>query len=33
MILKEESEFYEIYAEEERKQLIFNIFSHFIIGG
>jgi hypothetical protein len=33
MMLKEESEYFEIYSEEEKKQLLYNIFFHMVIGG
>ena len=33
MMLKEESEYFEIYTEEEKKQLLYSIFFHMVIGG
>jgi hypothetical protein len=33
MMLKQESEYYEIFNDEDKKQLLFSIFYHMVIGG
>lgn len=33
MLLMEESEQYSLYSEQERQELIFRLFSHFVVGG